>query len=162
MTKFSLLTHGLDLGLDLKKGQIFWNFLNLNFHSKNLIDFENRLPFLGPFFLEFINFQPGGATDIFFRKIILIIETWQPSCTQVATTIAVEKLWKRMVMVLQWRLFRQRLLWWWQVVPRVHPILLMRKMTSCLPSVVIWKARNYGQSFTSWVRKWSSPKLEGN
>ena len=58
-TKFSLLTHGLDLGLNLKKGQIFWNFLKVNFHFKNIIDFENRLTFFDPIFLEFLNFQLG-------------------------------------------------------------------------------------------------------
>ena len=44
-----------------KKGQIFWNFLNMNFQSKNIIDFENRLPFFSAFFLELINFRLVGA-----------------------------------------------------------------------------------------------------
>ena len=50
LTKFLLLNHGLDLGLYSKKGQIFWNFLSMNFQSKNIIYFENRLPFFGAFF----------------------------------------------------------------------------------------------------------------
>ena len=64
LTKFSLLTHGLDLGLNLKKGQIFLNFLDVNFHSKTIVDFENRLPFFSQFFLEFLNFQLRGTLFI--------------------------------------------------------------------------------------------------
>ena len=37
----------------------------MNFQSKNIIDFENGLPFMGQIFLEFLKFQPGGVYDSF-------------------------------------------------------------------------------------------------
>ena len=57
LTKFSLLTHGLDL--DFKKRP---NFL-----------FENRLRFFGRIFLEFLNFQPRGDSPTFssYNELLL-------------------------------------------------------------------------------------------
>ena len=49
--------------LILKKGQIFWNSLNVNFDSKNIIDFENGLPFFSPFFLELIIYRLEVVID---------------------------------------------------------------------------------------------------
>ena len=37
----------------------------MNFHSKNIIDFENRVPFFGQIFLEFLNFWLEGAFSEF-------------------------------------------------------------------------------------------------
>ena len=45
--------------------QILWNF-----HSKNIIDFEKRLPFFGQFFLEFLNFRLGA---VFLHNFFLFL-----------------------------------------------------------------------------------------
>ena len=37
----------------------------MNFHSNNIIDFENRLPFFGPIFLGFLNFWLGQPKRLF-------------------------------------------------------------------------------------------------
>ena len=45
--------------------------------------------------------------------------------------------------------------------PEEDPICEMTRMTSCLVSLVIWKAPNCGLNFMSLAPKWLSPKLGG-
>ena len=54
----------------------------MNFHSKNIIDFENRLPFFGRIFLEFLNFQLGGVVPSDYKsEIFTIFCTGMPHST---------------------------------------------------------------------------------
>ena len=68
-TKFSLLTNGLDLRLDLEKRPNFLEFFEREFLLEKYHRSENKLPFLGQLFLELINFQPGGEYITIWQKL---------------------------------------------------------------------------------------------